>query len=216
MKTGRKRRFDIISSAILLLCVTPLMLLIAIAIKLDSQGDVFFAQKRIGKDMKPFRLFKFRSMVQRDPDDIDQFKEGLVNGGTDARVTRTGRLLRRTSLDELPQLWNILIGDMSAVGPRPIIPEQLEAIRPEYLQRFDVQPGLTGLSQIRGRRNLDWITSLEYDCEYVRNHGVLYDLGIIFRTFQVVLTGRGVYADGEGRNWRDVLEEMRAEKTSKP
>lgn len=212
MKDTIKRLFDILSSGVALLVLSPLLLLLAIWIKLDSKGDIFFTQKRIGKDQKPFRMVKFRTMIQRDADSIDQFKEGVVSGGEDARVTRAGRFLRRSSLDELPQLWNILRGDMSVVGPRPIIPEQLEAIRPQYMDRFKVRPGLTGLSQVRGRRDLDWILWLEADCEYAANYGLIYDLRLILRTVAVVFTGRGLYSTGEGRNWREVLEEIRAEK----
>jgi len=210
-----KRLFDIISNSSTLLVLSPLLLLLAVWIKLDSKGDIFFTQKRIGKDLKPFRVVKFRTMFQRDPDSIDQMKEGLISGGEDARVTPAGRFLRRTSLDELPQLWNILLGDMSVVGPRPIIPEQLDAIRPEYMDRFKVRPGLTGLSQVRGRRDLDWILWLEADREYAANYGFLYDLGLILRTVVVVFTGRGLYSTGEGRNWRDILEEIRAEKSGR-
>ncbi|AXJ01730.1 Sugar transferase involved in LPS biosynthesis (colanic, teichoic acid) [Cyclonatronum proteinivorum] len=205
MKDRLKRTFDLLSASAVLLIVSPLMACIALWIKLDSTGPVLFRQQRIGRAQNPFEVLKFRTMVNRKPEEIDQFAEAVVSGEADSRVTRAGRFLRRTSLDELPQLWNIVRGDMSVVGPRPIIPEQLAAIRAEYLSRFEVKPGLTGLSQIRGRRDLDWILWLEADCEYAARYGFWYDLGIILKTVKVVFTGYGLYSEGKGRNWREFV-----------
>ena len=133
-----------------------------------------------------------------------------MSAGHDPRITRVGRLLRVSSLDELPQLWNVLMGDMSLVGPRPVLPEQLDAI-PEHLRtRFTVRPGLTGLAQVRGRRSLDWLQVLEADAEYAREASLALDLRILLRTVLVVLRREGIYG-GEGENWRTYLARARAE-----
>ncbi|WP_019623649.1 sugar transferase [Thioalkalivibrio thiocyanoxidans] len=208
MNATLKRLFDILSSTAALLVLAPLLLLIAIAIRLDSRGPILFRQRRIGLDGQPFRVLKFRTMVDRDPDSIDQHQEQVVSAGVDPRITRAGRWLRATSLDELPQLWNILRGDMSVVGPRPILPEQVEVVPPSYASRFSVRPGLTGLAQVRGRRTLGWIQQLEADTEYAAQHNLLYDLGLILKTVYVVLTGQGVYGEA-GINWRTYRDSLR-------
>lgn len=213
MKDWVKRAFDVVFSSLALLVAAPLMVIIALAIVLDSPGRVLFLQRRIGKDRKEFRIMKFRTMIDRDPDSIDQLREQVISEGSDPRITRVGRFLRKTSLDELPQLLNILKGEMSIVGPRPVLPEQLEVVPPEYAVRFDVRPGLTGLAQVRGRRGLGWLEQLQADAEYVRNYGLLYDLKLIFRTVVVVLTGKGVYG-GQGQNWRAYREELRNKMTT--
>lgn len=196
-----KRIFDTSGSALALVILAPLLLMIAAWIRLDSPGPVIFRQQRLGPWQIPFRVLKFRTMIARDPDAIDQLQEPVVNAGSDPRITRAGRILRATSLDELPQLWNILLGEMSFVGPRPVLPEQLEAIPEDYRVRFEVRPGLTGLAQVRGRRTLDWLEQLAADKEYVERQNLLLDLGILMRTVYVVLTGQGLYGDA-GRNWR--------------
>lgn len=204
-----KRIFDVVSSGTALVFLSPLLLVLAVWIKLDTPGQIFFRQRRIGKDQRAFRVVKFRTMVERDPDSIDQYQEGVISTGYDPRITRSGRFLRKTSLDELPQLWNMLKGDMSVVGPRPILPEQLEVVPQEYMSRFDVRPGLTGLAQVRGRRSLSWLEQLAADAEYARDHGFFYDLWLILRTVYVVATSKGIYG-GEGQNWREYREELRA------
>ncbi len=203
--------FDIVVSTAVLAALFPLLLLLAVLIKIDSRGPVLFLQRRVGYKKQNFRVLKFRTMIHRDADDIDQYKEGVINTGKDPRITQAGRLLRATSLDELPQLWNILRGDMSIVGPRPIIPEQLEVVPPEHLCRFEVRPGLTGLAQVRGRRSLSWLEQLAADAEYVRKHSLLTDLKLILMTFYVVLARKGIYG-GEGQNWRAYRDELRAAK----
>ncbi|WP_018864887.1 sugar transferase [Thioalkalivibrio sp. ARh3] len=208
MNATLKRLFDILSSTAALLVLAPLLLLIAISIRLDSRGPILFRQRRIGLDGQPFRVLKFRTMVDRDPDSIDQHQEQVVSAGVDPRITRAGRWLRATSLDELPQLWNILRGDMSVVGPRPILPEQVEVVPPSYASRFSVRPGLTGLAQVRGRRTLGWIQQLEADTEYAAQHNLLHDLGLILKTVYVVLTGQGVYGEA-GINWRTYRDSLR-------
>lgn len=201
MKDLAKRLFDIVSSAAVLIVILPLLLAVALWIKLDSRGPVFFLQQRAGLGGRPFRILKFRTMVHRTPEQIDQHSEQVVSAGRDPRITRAGRFIRATSIDELPQLINILKGDMSVVGPRPVLMEQKEVVPPGYMTRFEVRPGLTGLAQVRGRRSLGWLKQLAFDAEYVEKRSFFYDLGIIFTTIKVVLLGSGIYG-GEGLNWR--------------
>lgn len=201
MKDISKRAFDIFSSGLALIVLSPLLAGMALWIKLDSPGRMFFRQRRIGSRQREFRIIKFRTMIERDPDSIDQHAEQVIREGDDPRITCSGRFLRKTSLDELPQLWNIFTGDMSVVGPRPVIPEQVEVIPSNCMTRFDVRPGLTGLAQVRGRRSLGWLEQLAFDTEYVEKRDFFYDLGIIFTTIKVVLLGSGIYG-GEGLNWR--------------
>lgn len=201
MKDMVKRLFDILSSAAVLIVISPLLLTVAAWIKVDSKGPIFFLQQRAGLGGKSFRIFKFRTMVHRAPEQIDQHSEQVVSAGHDPRITRAGRFIRATSIDELPQLINILKGDMSVVGPRPVLMEQKEVVPPGYMKRFSVRPGLTGLAQVRGRRSLGWLKQLAFDAEYVEKRNFIYDLGIIFTTIKVVLLGSGLYG-GEGLNWR--------------
>ena len=199
-----KRALDVALSAFLLIVLSPILLLLALAIRIDSPGPALFWQTRIGREKRPFTIVKFRTMADRGNRVIDQLAEPVVGTASDMRVTRVGSLLRRLSLDELPQLWNVLLGEMSLVGPRPIIPEQLLAIPEEYEIRFAVRPGLTGLSQVRGRRRLDWMDQLKTDVEYVRTRSAGLDLRIILLTAGVVFSGDGVY-DPNAKNWRNYL-----------
>jgi lipopolysaccharide/colanic/teichoic acid biosynthesis glycosyltransferase len=211
MRDAAKRIFDIVSSGLVLILLSPVLAALALWIKLDSPGRIFFLQRRVGRNQREFRIVKFRSMVERDPDSIDQNSEKVISEGGDPRITRSGRFLRSKSLDELPQLWNILVGDMSVVGPRPVIPEQVEVVPPDCMVRFDVRPGLTGLAQVRGRRSLSWLEQVQADAEYARDYGFFYDLLLILRTVHVVATGKGIYG-GEGQNWRAYRDQMRARK----
>lgn len=196
-----KRPIDVVASAAVLALLWPLLLGIPIWIRVDSPGPALFRQQRVGRDQVTFDILKFRTMVDRPSGAIDQVAEHVVTGGRDPRITRAGRFLRASSLDELPQLINILRGDMSLIGPRPIIPDQLAAVPDERLDRFAVRPGLTGLAQARGRRGLDWLNQLSLDSEYVRRCSLWLDIRIVLRTVVVVGTGSGVYG-GEGSNWR--------------
>lgn len=205
MQSAVKRCVDVLLSSIALVLLSPLLLMVAVWIKVDSKGPVFFMQQRAGSEGLPFRIFKFRTMVDRPADAIDQIQEGVINQGQDPRITRAGRFIRATSLDELPQLFNIAKGDMSIVGPRPILMEQKEVIPPGYMKRFSVRPGLTGLAQVSGRRSLGWLQQLWLDAEYVERQSFLYDIGIMLRTVKVVLVGGGIYG-GEGMNWRTYRE----------
>ena len=185
-----KRVFDIVSSGILIILLTPLWIVIAIAIKRDSEGPVFFKQGRRTKDGRAFQMLKFRSMIVN----AEKMGAGLFNYENDPRVTKVGRKLRDSSLDELPQLFNIFIGDMSVVGPRPCVTYELgdfDTLNKRYKKRFEVKAGLTGLAQIKGRNNISWDEKVTYDNEYVdlfNKYGFLMDIKIgiesIFEAFK--------------------------------
>lgn len=197
---GLKRPIDVLASVAALAVLWPLLLLIALWVRIDSCGPALFRQTRVGTDQSPFEILKFRTMANRSGE-VDQASERVITGASDTRITKAGRLLRATSLDELPQLINVIRGDMSLVGPRPIIPDQLAAIPLEHHERFAVRPGLTGLAQVRGRRGLDWLDQLATDAEYVQGVSLLFDIKIILQTVAVVFRRTGVYG-GEGSNWR--------------
>lgn len=183
-----KRLFDIVVSLTLLILLAPLFLAIAVWIRLDSRGPVFFRQTRAGRFGNPFSIFKFRTMV------VDAEKAGYFTANNDPRITRPGRFLRKTSFDELPQLLNILIGDMSIVGPRPTLPYQVEQYTPHQRRRLDVRPGVSGWAQVNGRNSLSWPERIEFDVWYVEHCSFLLDLKILWRTVFVLLRGEGVYA----------------------
>jgi lipopolysaccharide/colanic/teichoic acid biosynthesis glycosyltransferase len=174
------------------------MLVIALAIKLDSPGPILFQQVRVGRDKKPFVIVKFRTMRQRAEAHL---ADKVLSTAEDPRITRVGRLLRRTSLDEIPQLFNVVRGQMSLVGPRPLIPEQLQALDADSEDRFTVLPGLTGLAQVSGRRSLPWPKQIALDVAYARHMSFRGDLLIIFRSVRILATGAGVYGSSED-NWR--------------
>jgi lipopolysaccharide/colanic/teichoic acid biosynthesis glycosyltransferase len=210
-----KRPLDIAVSAVGLVVLSPVLAAISIGVRLDSEGPVLFKQERIGYDQKPFEILKFRTMVNRPLASIDQSTEPVVSEGRDRRITRFGRVLRSTSLDELPQLVNILRGDMSLVGPRPIIPEQLTAMPNERKVRFRVRPGLTGLAQVKGRRSLDWLEQLAFDAQYVESVGLPLDLHILKETVKTVFSRSGVYGDS-GSNWRAYVDRSDTELSASP
>jgi sugar transferase (PEP-CTERM system associated) len=192
-RRASKRLADVFLSLILLLLATPLMVLTALAIRLDSRGPVFFRQKRIGLKGRVFRLLKFRSMIQ----DAESQSGPVWAHANDPRVTRVGRILRLLRIDELPQLINVLRGEMSFVGPRPErkhFVEQLEKLIPYYRLRLAARPGITGWAQVRyqyGASVEDAIEKLKYDLYYIKNANPLFDVYIVLRTIKVVLTGRG-------------------------
>ncbi len=177
-----KRLFDIVSSGILIIILIPLWIILAIAVKVDSKGPVFFKQGRRTKDGRVFNMLKYRSMVVN----AEQMGPGLFNYENDPRVTKVGRFLRKSSLDELPQLFNIFVGDMSVVGPRPCVTYELgdfETLNKRYKKRFQVKAGLTGLAQVKGRNDISWDEKVGYDNEYVDKYakiGVLEDIAILF------------------------------------
>ena len=194
-----KRILDIVLSLLGLVATFPLWLIIALAIKADSPGPVLFVQERVGRHGRRFQFIKFRSMhldaelrlgqlLERNEADGPVFK--IRN---DPRVTRVGRILRKTSLDELPQLINILKGEMSFVGPRPPLPSEVEQYEPQHLIRLNVRPGLTCLWVIRGRSDCNFDNWMAYDREYIARLSLLLDLSILLRTAWVVVTCRGAY-----------------------
>lgn len=195
-----KRAIDVFGSLFALALLWPVMIIVAIWVRLDSPGPILFRQTRVGQGRSTFSILKFRTMVDR-AGEVEQATAKVVTAGRDPRITRSGRFLRASSLDELPQIVNILRGEMSLIGPRPIIPAQLEAIPADRMDRFEVRPGLTGLAQVRGRRGLDWLDQLALDSEYVRRCNLWLDIQIVLRTLVVVATAAGVYG-GEGSNWR--------------
>ena len=189
-----KRIFDVIMSAVLLVLLSPVILVLAVWIKVDSKGPVFFRQERITQYGRKFRIFKFRTMVN----DADK-KGSLVTVGGDSRITRVGAVIRKYRLDEIPQLWNILRGDMSVIGPRPALwnQEDLLAERDKYGAN-DVTPGLTGWAQINGRDELEIPVKAKLDGEYVKKYGFTMDVRCFFGTFLSVLRQDGVVEGGTG------------------
>jgi exopolysaccharide biosynthesis polyprenyl glycosylphosphotransferase len=194
-----KRCFDLVVSASALVLLVPLFPLIALAIKLDSRGPVFFKQLRAGRGGVPFRMYKLRTMIadaERALADVvvlEDLPEPMFKLQADPRVTRMGRLLRRFSLDELPQLINVLRGDMSIVGPRPEQIELVERYQPEHRFRLQVKPGMTGPMQVYGRGDLDFSERLAVEFDYVENVSLARDLRILVQTLPVVLRGSGAY-----------------------
>jgi lipopolysaccharide/colanic/teichoic acid biosynthesis glycosyltransferase len=193
------RALDLVATIVLLVLLAPLLLAVALVIKFDSPGPVLFRQQRVGRDRKQFLVAKFRTMRHGADHDVHRdYMLALIESGTpapklagDARVTRFGGFLRRTSLDELPQLWNVLRGDMSLVGPRPPIPYEVERYPLHWFERFAVRPGVTGLWQVSGRSEVSLEQMIELDVEYVRRRSVLLNLWILLRTAPAVLTMRG-------------------------
>jgi undecaprenyl phosphate N,N'-diacetylbacillosamine 1-phosphate transferase len=189
-----KRFVDILLSAVTLILLSPLIALVAIAIRLESEGPVFFVQHRVGKEGKLFRAYKFRSMIQKA---ADQGAGLFIEGQDDPRITKVGKLLRRWSLDELPQFINVLRGEMSVVGPRPTLPYQVDQYNEFQRRRLEVKPGITGWAQIHGRNVLSWPERIEYDVWYVDNRSFRLDMEIIVKTVPVLFKREGLYADKE-------------------
>lgn len=183
MYTRLKRTFDIILAIILCLVCAPLMIWIGFVVLIESGRPIFFRQTRIGKQGRPFSIIKFRTLYTGSHD---------VSHPLD-RVTPSGKLLRRWGLDELPQLWNVLKGDMSIVGPRPTLPDQVKQYGAFEKRRLDMRPGITGLAQIHGRNAIDWPARIRYDVEYVDNARIGLDLKIILRTPASLLDGTSAY-----------------------
>lgn len=194
-----KRLFDLIVCALLVIVASPLMLLVAAIVKLDSAGPVLFRQERVGIEGSLFKMLKFRSMVvdaeQRLPglSELNESDGVLFKMKDDPRVTRAGRVLRKYSLDELPQLFNVLSGSMSLVGPRPPLPREVEDYEHDVRRRLLVKPGLTGLWQVSGRSNLSWQDSVRLDLYYVENWSLATDVIILLRTVRAVFGGSGAY-----------------------
>ncbi len=194
-----KAVFDRALALVILLVAAPLMAAIALAIRLDDGGPVVFSQARVGKDGHGFEVYKFRTMVP----DAEERKAELAERSdyhgplfkmrNDPRLTRAGRWLRRWSLDELPQLFNVLTGDMSLVGPRPALPEEAAMYGDHVRRRLAVKPGMTGLWQVNGRSDLSWDESVRLDLRYVENWSLMLDLQILWKTWAAVTRGSGAY-----------------------
>ncbi len=188
-----KRTFDIIGASCGLLALSPLLIAIAIAIKLDSRGPVLFSQERSGWRGRPFRLYKFRSM-QQGSSVLVREDGAIVKSRDDVRVTRVGRLIRRFSLDEAPQLLNVLKGDMSLVGPRPLVMAEYRALNSDWhTRRADLRPGLTGPWQVAGRSNISFQEMVQFDYQYVAGWSLARDVELVLATVPAVLSGRGAY-----------------------
>lgn len=194
-----KRAFDIAGSAVLLLMVSPILLATALAIKLEDRGPVIFRQPRVGLKGEEFHCLKFRSMCVDAEARLAELRaqnEGagvLFKMANDPRITKVGKFIRRFSIDELPQLWNALRGDMSLVGPRPALPSEVAQYEPDTMRRLDVRPGLTGLWQVSGRSNLSWEDTVRLDLYYVDNWSMTQDLMILAKTAKAVVGSDGAY-----------------------
>ncbi|MFN3822437.1 MAG: sugar transferase [Pseudorhodobacter sp.] len=194
-----KRIFDIVIVLLGLLAVWPVFLVIAVAVRLSGPGPVFFVQSRVGLNGRRFGMVKFRSMypdaeARRAELEAQSEREGLCfKLRDDPRVTPVGRFLRRSSMDELPQLFNVLLGDMSLVGPRPALPQEVAAYPVRAMGRLSALPGITGPWQVSGRADLDFAQMVDLDLDYVRAPSVGRDLALLWRTVSVVATGRGAY-----------------------
>jgi lipopolysaccharide/colanic/teichoic acid biosynthesis glycosyltransferase len=187
-----KRATDVAVSALALLALGPGMAVIAVLVRRESPGPAIFRQERAGRDMKPFTMYKFRTMRP----DVDPFGVSPA-GAEDPRLTRLGRWLRETSIDELPQLWNILKGDMGLVGPRPLYMSQAREFTEHQRRRLEARPGIVGLAQIRGRGELPHEAKLELDVQYVEQMSLAQDLKILWRGFVMILRRQGIY-----QKWR--------------
>ncbi|MCU7905779.1 MAG: sugar transferase [Candidatus Thiodiazotropha sp. (ex Epidulcina cf. delphinae)] len=195
-----KRTFDILCVSSMLVILAPLLVLVGAAIKLDSPGPVLFSQIRIGKGGKPFRLWKFRSMHQNSEtrlhklESLNEMPNGvLFKMKNDPRTTPVGRFIRKYSIDELPQLWNVLMGDMSLVGPRPALPKEVSQYSLQDLKRLETVPGLTCYWQVSGRSMLSFQKQVELDTQYLYSRSFSEDLKILLRTVPAVLRGDGAY-----------------------
>lgn len=187
-----KRITDVLFSGIGLIILSPVFVIVAIAIKLDSKGPIFFKQDRVGKDEELFSMYKFRSMVVN----AEELKKALENQNEmsgpmfkmkkDPRITRVGRFIRKTSIDELPQLVNVIKGDMSLVGPRPSLPKEVEQFEPWMKERLTVQPGITCFWQVMGRNSIPFKEWMKLDVKYVRERNYFLDIKLIFKTFFVL------------------------------
>lgn len=205
-----KRLCDVVISLVLLVLLSPLMLITVIAIRLESKGSAIFKQERLGLNGRVFIIYKFRSMCVG----AEHTGSGVYSGADDMRVTKVGRIIRATSIDELPQLVNILKGDMSFIGPRPPLtyhPWELSEYTPAQLHMFDTRPGITGWAQVHGRKDVEWHKRIELNCWYVDNMSLLLDIKIVFITLFKVLknednvnVGETVVADN-GNKEKDLV-----------
>ncbi|MHC6180693.1 sugar transferase [Clostridium sp. JNZ X4-2] len=194
-----KRVYDFILSALGIILLSAVFIILAVWVKLDSKGPAIFKQVRVGKDGKNFTIYKFRTMVvdaekkhtlDIDPHNLENF---VFQSRGDNRVTRSGAFLRKTSLDEIPQLFNVFIGNMSLVGPRPEIPEVVKLYPKAYRQRLLVTPGITGLAQVSGRGEIELGKTIHYDLTYIKNFSLFMDMKILFKTISSVFKSEGAF-----------------------
>jgi lipopolysaccharide/colanic/teichoic acid biosynthesis glycosyltransferase len=193
-----RRALDIAVSALALVLSAPLFALATLAVRLESRVPAIYRQRRAGKDGRPFDVFKLRTMV----DGAEHIGAGLAVNANDSRITRVGAFLRRTSLDELPNLLNVLRGEMSLIGPRPTLPAQVEQYTERQRGRLTVKPGITGWAQVNGRASLPWAERIELDLHYIEHRSLALDLKILLRTCTMVLGGSGLYK-GETGGWEE-------------
>jgi lipopolysaccharide/colanic/teichoic acid biosynthesis glycosyltransferase len=205
VSSGVRRSLDVLVASTVLLALSPLLIVLALAVRIDSKGPVLFRQRRVGRGRREFTIFKFRTMRHdADPARHRKYVQTLIDGNNqpergrlyklsiDDRVTSLGRFLRSWSLDELPQLINVLRGEMALVGPRPVIPYEVEMYPEDYLRRFAVKPGLTGLWQVSGRNERTYDEMVSFDIQYAEGASLLLDLRILAKTVPVVLRRQGV------------------------
>jgi lipopolysaccharide/colanic/teichoic acid biosynthesis glycosyltransferase len=197
VRPNASRALDLLVASLALAVAAPLLALAAILIKLESRGPVFYRQRRVGRHGEPFELWKLRTMVPG----AETMGAGIYVVEGDPRITRTGRLLRRLSLDELPNLVNVLRGEMAIVGPRPTVQEQVDRYAERQRRRLEVRPGITGWAQINGRASLPWPERIELDVWYVENRSLRLDVRILARTARMLATGHGLYSDDLRQGW---------------
>jgi lipopolysaccharide/colanic/teichoic acid biosynthesis glycosyltransferase len=191
------RLLDILIAAAALVVLAPVIAVAAVAIKLETRGSAFFRQRRVGRDGKPFELWKLRTMVTG----AQGMGAGVYVVQDDPRITRVGAILRRFSLDELPNLVNVLKGEMAIVGPRPTVQEQVDRYTERQRRRLEVKPGITGWAQINGRTSLPWPDRIELDVWYVEHRSLRLDLRILMRTARMLATGHGLYSEDLTQGW---------------
>jgi lipopolysaccharide/colanic/teichoic acid biosynthesis glycosyltransferase len=197
VRPNASRALDLLVASLVLVVAAPLLALAAILIKLESRGAVFYRQRRVGRHGEPFELWKLRTMVPG----AETMGAGIYVVEGDPRITRTGRLLRRFSLDELPNLINVLKGEMAIVGPRPTVQEQVDRYTERQRRRLEVRPGITGWAQINGRTSLPWPERIELDVWYVEHRSLRLDLRILARTVRMLATGHGLYSEDLRQGW---------------
>jgi lipopolysaccharide/colanic/teichoic acid biosynthesis glycosyltransferase len=191
------RALDVLVAGVLLAVASPLLAIVALAIRIESRGPVFYRQLRVGRQGEPFQLWKLRTMVPG----AETMGAGIYVIEGDPRITRVGRLLRRFSLDELPNLVNVLRGEMAIVGPRPTVQEQVDRYTERQRRRLEVKPGITGWAQINGRTSLPWPERIELDVWYVEHRSLRLDLRILRRTARMLATGHGLYSEDLRQGW---------------
>jgi lipopolysaccharide/colanic/teichoic acid biosynthesis glycosyltransferase len=194
---GLSRALDLLLAGTLALLSSPLLLAATVAIRLESPGPAFYRQRRVGRDGVPFELWKLRTMVPG----AEAMGAGIYVLEGDPRITRVGRILRRLSLDELPNLFNVLKGDMAMVGPRPTIQEQVDRYTERQRRRLEVKPGITGWAQINGRVSRPWPERIELDVWYVDHRSLRLDLRILAKTAWLLATGHGLYSEDPRQGW---------------